>query len=255
MVDRGVLRSVVEASEIDPERDVVLEIGPGTGALSQYLMHTGVGLILLELDRGLHAYLNETYGHRVEVVHGDVLEKKRALHARVLELMEEAHAKGQRLKIVSNLPYNILTPFTWNLLSQPGRWDSGIFLVQREFADRLVAQPGVDAYSPLSVLAGLFLEVENVRKVPRGCFWPAPEVDSSIVKLTPKKEADPWSNDFAEIVKLGFSQRRKNLAKLLKARVAPPMLQGWLESQGMAPDARAESLAPEVWRLLYRETI
>lgn len=251
MMDKGVLRSMVEHSHLD-EGDVVVEVGPGSGALTQYLLAQPVEVTCVELDRGLSEYLKVAYGPKgLQVIHGDILLKKRGLNADLLKLLEQWQSKGQRIRWISNLPYNILTPFLWNLLECPQYWASGLFLVQKEFIDRLKAMPGAVNYSPLSVVSHLYLKVGFVRNVAKGCFWPAPEVESAILSVEPLDELSALELEFIEFLKLVFSQRRKVMAKLLKSRVKD--IKDKLESLGIQPDVRAESLCPEELLKVYQD--
>ena len=254
MLDRGVLRFMVEKAELD-EGDLVIEIGPGSGALTQYLLAQNIRVSCVELDRGLANYLKNTYAAQgLQVIHGDILDKKWGLHPEVLEI---ARAKvssqcGPAAKWISNLPYNILTPFLWNLLQQPGLWSLGLFLVQKEFVDRLKAGPGDVNYGPLSIVSSLFLEVEALRNVGKGCFWPSPDVESAIMRARPKAKLGEVSQGFIDFLKCIFAQRRKVMMKLLKARYANQDAASALESCKLNFDVRAESLDPQQLWEFYR---
>lgn len=242
MMDKGVLRSMVMAPDLH-EGDGVVEIGPGSGALTQYLLAQPVDVICVELDKGLSRYLKDEYGEKgLLVIHGDVLEKKRGLNPSLIQEVEKWRGEGRSVKWIANLPYNILTPFLWNLLAKPQLWDEGIFLVQKEFIDRLKAMPGDQNYSPLSVISHLYLQVSFVRHVSKGCFWPAPEVESAILRVLPQDSLSILDPGFIEFLKLSFSQRRKVLPKLLKKNF--PMIKESLKSLGIEENIRAESLEP-----------
>jgi 16S rRNA (adenine1518-N6/adenine1519-N6)-dimethyltransferase len=231
----------------------VIEIGPGTGALTQFLMAQEVQLLCVELDRGLGDYLKQSYGPEgVEVIQGDILAKKRGLHPEVLSWAEAQASSGHKPKWISNLPYNILTPFLWNLLKVPDLWSLGVFLVQKEFIDRLKALPGHDNYGPLSVMSHLTLKVEQVRTVSKGCFWPAPDVESAILAISPQSEAVTCDEAFIEFLKTVFAQRRKVMSKLLKGRFPKDKLEVELQAMDLPVDVRAEKLMPHQLFKLFK---
>ena len=254
MLDRGVLRFMVEKAELEPG-DLVIEIGPGSGALTQYLLAQNVRVTCVELDRGLANYLKNTYASQgLKVIHGDILDKKWGLHPEVLEVAQ-ANILAQpetSAKWISNLPYNILTPFLWNLLQQPKLWSLGLFLVQKEFVDRLKAGPGEVNYGPLSIVSSLFLEVEALRNVGKGCFWPSPDVESAIMRARPKVALGEVSQGFIDFLKCIFAQRRKVMMKLLKARYPSQDVASALESCQLNFDVRAESCEPQQLWEFYR---
>jgi 16S rRNA (adenine1518-N6/adenine1519-N6)-dimethyltransferase len=244
MMDKGVLRFMVEKSDLS-EGDAVIEVGPGTGALTQFLLAQPIALTCVEIDKGLSQYLKTTYEPSgLSVIHGDILHKKREIHQGLLAKVDELKLEGREVKWISNLPYNILTPFLWNLLAKPEAWDSGLFLVQKEFIDRLKAMPGAENYSPLSVVSHLYLDVAFLRNVGKGCFWPSPEVESAILEVIPRENLTELSPLFIEFLKTSFSQRRKVLSKLLKSKYHG--VKDHLISLGLNDDVRAESLGPEM---------
>lgn len=252
MTDRGVLRSICQEAELN-SGDAVVEIGPGTGALSQYLLAQGVELLCVELDRGLAEYLELTYEAKgLSIIHGDILDKKTSIHQDVMNWAERRVKGGEKPKWISNLPYNILTPFLWNMLKVPHLWSLGVFLVQKEFIDRLKATPGDLNYGPLSVMSHLKLNVELVRKVSKGCFWPAPEVESAVLSVRPLSGTVD-DDRFVDFLKIGFSQRRKVMSKVLKNWVHKDRLQDELQSMGLPVDVRAEKLCPEELLQLFKK--
>lgn len=255
MMDGSVIRSIVDHAELDPDGDVLVEVGPGTGALTSKLVEHEVPMVCVELDKGLAAYLGETYGSRgVQVIQGDVLEKKRSFNSALMEILNEWKQEGRKIKWISNLPYNILTPLLWNLLEIRHLWHSGIFLVQSEFAQRVRSGPGEDSYGPLSVLSKLFLKTKTIRQVPRGCFWPVPEVDSAVIRIDPLADPPVLAQEFQEFLKKGFSQRRKKLSKMVSGdKIKAERVEFFLEEMGYSPLARAESLVAEDLLLLYEK--
>jgi 16S rRNA (adenine1518-N6/adenine1519-N6)-dimethyltransferase len=256
MMDASVIEAIVRGAEIDPTQDVLVEVGPGTGALTSQLADSGVPLLCVELDRGLASYLDETFGPKgVRVIQGDVLEKKRSLNPLLLEQLHHWKSEGKRIKWISNLPYNILTPLLWNLLQVRDLWQKGIFLVQMEFAQRLRSVPGDDSYGPLGALSELYLTTKTLRKVSRRSFWPVPDVDSAVISVDPLEDVPSLEIGFQEFLKKGFSQRRKKLSKLISRPELPVAeIEGALEDMNYPGDARAESLVAQDLLLIYEKT-
>jgi len=244
MQDKNILEYMLRASNLDANQDAVVEIGPGTGALTQILMPHALCMRVFELDHGLGEYLKDTYSSEVfEVIVADILESKKVLHVSLLEFFERELGLGRTCKLVSNLPYNILTPLLWNLLLHRDKWKLGVFLVQREFAERLRAKPSDTNYAPLTVFAQLSSKVEVLKSVSKQCFWPQPEVESSIIRISPYQEVN-LPQEFLDFIKKGFSQRRKTLSKVMKSDYAMNKLEHCLEELGFSSKSRVESLDP-----------
>ncbi|WP_136658713.1 16S rRNA (adenine(1518)-N(6)/adenine(1519)-N(6))-dimethyltransferase RsmA [Nitratireductor sp. XY-223] len=217
------------------EDAVVLEVGPGPGGLTRALLACGARkVIAVERDErclpALHE-IGEHYPDRLDIVEGDALE----VDFSVL-------AAGERIRIVSNLPYNIGTPLlvSWLLTEPwPPYFDSLTLMFQKEVAQRIVAAPGSGAYGRLSVLAGWRTEAGLAFDVPRQAFTPPPKVTSSVVHLTPRAAPLACSAaNLARVTQAAFGQRRKMLRQSLKAVGGEPLLVG----AGIDPQRRAETL-------------
>lgn len=198
-------------SSLDPRpEDVLLEIGPGRGALTQLLVGRVSRLILVELDDEMVAGLRERWGGRddVEIVHADILAFDPGDHV----------ADPERLRVVGNIPYNITSPIVFRLLERPRPADA-LLTVQREVADRLVARAGTSAYGALAVGVRSVARVERVLNIPRGAFRPVPEVDSSVVRIVPI-DPPPLSEEeekrLRDLVRAAFQWRRKQVQKILR---------------------------------------
>ncbi len=218
---------------LEPGANVV-EIGPGLGALTSFLLEKDIHLIALEKDRGLSVFLREHFAAEItrgsfDLREGDALE--------LLPRLEIAPAV-----ICGNLPYYISTPLLMECLRLPGM--PGLparlfFLVQKEVGQRLASLPGNKTYGSLSVLVQSGYDVALVRTLPGSVFYPPPEVESVVVQLTPRAQplvAPAERERFAAIVQRGFSQRRKKLSNLL------PTDDG----------RRAEHLSPADWVDLWK---
>jgi len=212
--------------------EVVVEIGPGLGALTEWLLAKDLRVIALEKDRGLCVFLRERFAAEIaqgkfELRDGDALE--------LLPQLGLAPAV-----VCGNLPYYISTPLLMESLRLPGLPARLFFLVQKEVGQRLASGPGTKAYGSLSVLVQTGYEVEMARTLPGSVFYPPPEVASIAVQLTPRERPLVTPADrahFATVVQRGFSQRRKMLSNLLEIR----------------DDRRAEQLTPPEWVELWRK--
>jgi 16S rRNA (adenine1518-N6/adenine1519-N6)-dimethyltransferase len=237
LCDPAVARRIVETAEVNPA-SVVLEIGPGLGALTDVLAARGRRLYLVEIDPGLAARLRERHGDdpRVRVVEGD------ALALPLAEIVTEPAAT-----VVANLPYNVAIPILFRLLALRARFPRAVVMLQREVAARLTARPGTSAYGIVSVLVQTWAVARIAFGVSRRSFLPAPQVDSAVVDIhwsdAPRVEvADP--DRFRAVVRAAFGQRRKMLrnalAPLAAERGVP--IDAALARADVPPSARAETL-------------
>lgn len=209
LINRKIVDGIVKAAELT-DKDVVLEIGPGIGTLTQALAENAQYVKAIELDRRLLEVLATTLAqyNNVEIIHGDVLKLN------IPEIME-----GKRFKVVANLPYYITTPIIMSLLESRLPIESLVVMIQKEVAERIIAQPGSKAYGALSVAVQYYTEPEIVLEVPSKSFLPAPEVTSSVIRCKvittpPVKVVD--EKLFFRTVKAAFAQRRKTLANTFK---------------------------------------
>jgi len=230
LVSPGIVRRIVEAIAPRPG-DLVVEIGPGLGALTAPLLERVDRLHVVEIDRDLIARLKEDWPpERLAIHEGDALEFDFA-------------ALGERLRIVGNLPYNISTPPLFHLAGYATRVRDMHFMLQKEVVDRMAADPGSGDYGRLSVMLQYRFDIERLFVVPPGAFNPPPKVDSAIVRLIPKKlgAGDTANSEetFARVVTAAFSQRRKMLRNTLREL----MDEDGLAALGVKPTARAEELS------------
>ena len=224
---------------------VVIEIGPGPGGLTRALLSSGAKkVIAIERDtRCLPALaeIGEHYPGRLEVIEGD------ALKVDLAEL-----AGGETVRIVANLPYNVGTQLLINWLTRDVDnpfWASMTLMFQKEVGQRIVAKPGSNHYGRLGVLAGWIADAEILFDIPPQAFNPPPKVTSSVVHLTPRESRLPCSlADLERITQAAFGQRRKMLRQSLK----PVGGEALLETAGIDPTRRAETLSLEEFCLLAR---
>ena len=202
---------IVDACALSSDR-VVVEIGPGAGALTGHLAAVARKVVAVERDRGLAALLRDDLGDwaKVQVVEADFLETD--LNALALE------SDAGRLFVVGNLPYSITTPLFTRLIEQRAVIEQAVILVQREYAARLAAAAGSDDYGSLTVYARFFTVLEPLFTVPPSAFWPRPEVESTLVRVRfrPRPPVEvPDEARFFELVRASFGQRRKTIANAL----------------------------------------
>ncbi len=228
LVSQGVIRNILDAIAPKPG-DLVVEIGPGLGALTEPLLERLQYLHVIEIDRDLIARLRAAHAPERLVIHeGDALAFDFA-------------GLGRDLRVVGNLPYNISTPLLFHLAAYAERVRDMHFMLQKEVVDRMVAAPGTGDYGRLSVMLQYRFDMERLFAVPPGAFDPPPQVDSAIVRLVPRPAAELQARDeavFARVVQAAFSQRRKMLRNTLRPYFDEERLAGL----GVPPTARAEEL-------------
>lgn len=228
LVDRNVVAKIVDA--IDPAPgDVVVEIGPGKGALTEPLLEVLPSLHAVEIDRDLAAGLRGRFPPERLIVH----------EADALRF--DFSTLPAPLRAVGNLPYNISSPLLFRLAQSAERLRDAHFMLQLEVVERMAAAPGGKTYGRLSVMLQYVFAVERLFRVAPGSFWPLPKVDSAIVRLTPLRAGRLRARDeplFAALVARAFSQRRKTLRNALRDVVADPVF----DAAGIDPGLRAEAL-------------
>ncbi len=258
--ERGVIERILRALNPRPD-DVVVEIGPGRGALTRGLVGRVGELHVVEFDRDLVDWLRQTYSPEQLTVHS----------ADALRFDFRALRHDQRrLRVIGNLPYNISTPLLFHLLDQIdavpeaangaslhrgprlGPISEMLFMLQKEVVDRMAAAPGGKEYGRLSVMVQWRARVEKLFDVPPGAFTPPPKVDSSVVRLIPHaappiEVADPAR--FEAVVRAAFAHRRKTLRNNLKSLVDEA---GFVRA-GIDPVRRAETLTLEEFAHLSNE--
>ncbi len=222
LIDRRVAEREVEYLDI-AENDRVLEVGPGFGILTSALLERTSKLTAIEIEEGAVRYLRDTFP-QMEVVQGDFLETD----------------PPQFDLFISNVPYSISSPLLFHLLDM--KFKRAVIMVQREFAERMAAPAGDDEYSRLSVNVFYRAECKLLENVPRSRFWPEPEVDSTVVLLTPRPAPFPLRDEkhFLRLVDVLFQQRRKKIGTVLKQKRMLP------DDRSGIPflDERVERLTP-----------
>lgn len=254
--DANHLDRIVAAAELSPG-ELVLEVGPGTGALTLRLLAAGARVVAVEVDRDLEPPLRqvlEPFGQSATLLIADVLAGKHALNPAVLDALRRAGCTTG-FKLVANLPYNVASPLLANMVlqhaasTQPNMtMTMALVMVQREVAARLLAGPGGKDYGPLGIVIQAGCEVELISRLSPGCFWPVPGVESAVLRLRPR--AAPLCGDWADLPAYSafvgrlFRQRRKQLGRLLGREQ--------VLSAGIDPSQRPETLGIDKQVALWR---
>ena len=241
--DHTVTQTLLAAAELEPHHSA-LEIGPGKGALTFALSDRVQALTAVELDKTLAIELAERFTKkpRVRIVQADFLTAD-------LAALFPLASWEQPIKVLGNLPYSITSPIFEKLFTWPG-WQTGVFLVQLEVAERMGSGPGSRAFGILSLAVQLFADVEIIREVPPDAFVPPPNVTSAVIRLRRKSRAllpDSEILDFFDLAYASFAHRRKTLANSLAMHTDCPKkeVEAWLHEQAVPTLARAESLGLE----------
>jgi len=239
--DQNQLDRIVSAAEI-AQGQAVLEVGPGTGTLTQRLLKAGARVLAVEVDERLMPILCDRlvgYGDQVEVVHGDILAGKHALNAEVMERVGKMIGGDEHgspspskrsdetppplspmagcFKLIANLPYHVASPLLVNLVVDHPEMEMAVVMVQREVAERLCAKAGAGrAYGPVGIIVQSMCEVQRLFTLGPGCFWPQPKVESAVVRI--RRRERPLTDDpagFARAVHRLFHTRRKQLGSVI----------------------------------------
>jgi 16S rRNA (adenine1518-N6/adenine1519-N6)-dimethyltransferase len=252
LIDLNLMRKLVVAAQLRAA-DVVLEVGPGTGSLTEMLLAGGARVIAVEIDAGLHELLRRRLAgaSRLTLIGGDVLAGKHHVNPQVLAaLAAEPPEPGGSRKLVANLPYQVATPLIVELLCGQGGLERLCVTIQREVGQRFAAAPRSEAYGAASVVVQTLADIELISVLPPTAFWPRPKVESIMLKITPRAGPlilpQPQRTAFAAFVQRGFEQRRKTIRRASDKRHAAA--RAAIEQAGLPPDARPEELSPANWR-------
>ena len=235
--DQNLARWIVNQAELTAD-DYVVEIGPGLGALTKLALEKGARVLANEKDTRLANFLRERLGHaRLEVMNTDAL-----------KFDAPALFSHRRVKLLGNLPYNISSALLLKFLEYPSPISLSLFMLQKEVARRLSALPSTPDYGSLTLHVQLHHRVQYLRAIGASVFFPKPDVDSALVRILPRDRLELPARDdelLQRLIRLGFSQRRKQLKKLLRAQVSD-----WdaaARNLDFDPKARAEELSLVQW--------
>ena len=243
LIDPHVLDKIIGAAGVTKE-DMVLEIGPGIGTMTQYLAEAAREVVAVEIDNNLIPILKETLAEydNVTVINEDILKVD-------IKTLAEEHNSGRPIKVVANLPYYITTPIIMGLFESNVPIDNITVMVQKEVADRMQVGPGSKDYGALSLAVQYYAEPYIVANVPPNCFIPRPNVGSAVIRLTRHKEmpvqvADPKL--MFRLIRASFNQRRKTLQNGLNnapdVSFTKEQIMAAIESLGVPATIRGEAL-------------
>lgn len=246
LIDGHVLDKIIAGAGVTKD-DMVLEIGPGIGTMTQYLAEAAGKVVAVEIDRNLLPILQETLADydNVKVIHADVLSLD-------LERLVQEENGGRPIKVVANLPYYITTPIIMALFEQHVPLANVTVMVQKEVAARMKSGPGSKDYGALSLAVQYYAEPYIVANVPCNCFMPRPNVDSAVIRLTRYEEPPVQVNDekmLFKIIRASFNQRRKTLQNGLnnssELNFTKDQIAAAIAEAGFSPSVRGEALTLE----------
>lgn len=246
LIDGNIVRKSLELAGVQ-SGDCVVEIGPGLGTLSSALLEAGAHVWAIEYDPRLHANLAETlapqWPDQFHLTHGDAVDAPRA-----------NFAAQSDFKIVANLPYAISTPWMEKVLAGPLP-SQMVLMLQKEAADRFTAAPGQKNYGAISIFIEAAFQRRPGHRVARQCFYPVPDVDSTLLHLERLPEPFQFAAEQRELIRALFTQRRKQIGSLVGKHPRTVELRPWLDqldAMGIPATARAEAIPLAGWRALPR---
>lgn len=246
LIDTRILERIIQEAEIN-EDDMVLEIGPGIGTMTQYLCENAREVIAVEIDKALIPILSDTLSeyNNVTIINEDILKVD------INELVQERNG-GKPIKVVANLPYYITTPIIMGLFEKKVNVESITVMVQKEVAQRMQAGPGTKDYGALSLAVQYYAEPEIVSNVPPNCFMPRPNVSSAVIrlKLHDKPVISVKSEEMLfKIIRASFAQRRKTLMNSInnsgELNFTKEQVASALNQMGLPETIRGEALTLE----------
>jgi len=254
LTDENIINKIGRAGNLAAD-DLVLEVGPGLGALTENLLKSVAQVVAVEYDRGLCSILNE----RLADFKNLLLLNQDILALDIPQTLKNYSSAAYHFKVLANLPYYITTPVIFKLIESGLPWELMVFLVQNEVAERLVASPAAKEYGALTVMIGFLGTVEKIGFVPKTVFYPAPKVDSAIVRITFNKQRErlelyPY---LRQVVQAAFGQRRKTILNALTS-LEPffshkSILTDRLWGLGIDPQRRGETLSLEEFLGIAKE--
>ncbi len=242
--DKNILAKLVDAADLQPG-ELVLEIGPGTGTLTEALLDAGAKILACEIDSDLASIIEDRLSGRVQLICGDCLDSHRRLSCEIVSALGD-----QPFKLVANLPFQIASPLLCTMLIHHPTCIGQIVTIQKEVADRLLAEPSTKEYGPLTIIVGALADVKRICTVKPSCFWPQPKVAITMVSIFPSPfgrrvrgegssalDTTEQRQDFARFVTQLFTKRRKQLGSILGRDCEWPT--------GVTADLRPEALRVE----------
>lgn len=252
LIDGNVVKNILKSASVQP-RELVLEIGPGPGALTEELLIQGAHVIAVEKDDQLAAALKRFHSHaefsdRLHIFCDDIM--KFPIEETVCSLLKP----NQRAKVIANLPYHLTSIIIEKLIQMNDLFSSLTLMVQEEVARRFVAKPKTKEYSSFTLFLNFYGDVEYSFKVKRSCFYPVPKVDSAIINIVPKSFEDPSLDieRFFELTRTAFKHRRKMLRASLKELYSADAVSEALQEIGCPVTTRPEELSKEQFIVFFK---
>lgn len=257
LIDDNILDEISASACINDD-ELIIEIGPGLGNLTSYLLKKSRYVLLVEIDNNMIEILNDRFKENANysLINEDIL--KVDLDEKISKIEEELGFSFKRVKVVANLPYYITTPILFKLLQDSKRVDEIVVMVQKEVADRMVASPKSKDYGILSVMIKYLADAEIIIKVPKEAFIPSPNVTSAVIKLVKNKkyECDDEEKLF-ELIHHAFAQRRKKMINSLESskflNLDKEKIKDAFNKAKLNENVRAEELSIEEFILLSKE--
>ena len=242
--DKNILAKLIDAADLQPG-ELVLEIGPGTGTLTEALLDAGARILACEIDADIASIIEDRLSGRVQLICGDCLDSHRRLSCEIVSALGD-----QPFKLVANLPFQIASPLLCTILIHHRSCIGQYVTIQKEVADRLLAEPSTKEYGPLTIIVGALADVKRICTVKPSCFWPQPKVAITMVSIFPSPpgrrvrgegssalDTTEQRQDFARFVTQLFTKRRKQLGSILGRDCEWPA--------GVTADLRPEALPVE----------
>lgn len=248
--DHNILEKILQAADLSPDEGA-MEIGSGIGTLTRALAERAKQVLTFEVDAKLIPVIQHNLRgfQNVRLIHGDFLRQN------LPELIRDTFGDSP-FKVVANIPYSITSPILDRLFGVASGWTRAVLMIQREVAERLIAQPGTPEYSAISIFAQYHSRVEIVQRVSHTVFYPPPEVDSAIVRFTPLPKPLPPNEEkrLFRVVRAAFGQRRKTLLNALSGGLglSRERVESVLHEAGIDPQRRGETLSLEEFITLSR---
>lgn len=249
LIDGNIVRKIVAAANVTPG-DVVLEVGPGPGSLTQALLEAGATVLAVEMDQVLAKALErlQTPENQLHIFCQDILEF--SFQKSLKPFLKE----GQKAKVIANLPYHLTSPILALLIPHHPFFSSLTVMVQEEVGRRYTALPDTTEYSSFTIFLEFYSDPVYAFTVSRQCFYPVPKVDSAVVTLNLKAPPldETAAESFFQLTRTSFKQRRKMMRASLKHLYAPDVITAALESIGKSPLARPETLSLDDFLRLHQ---
>jgi 16S rRNA (adenine1518-N6/adenine1519-N6)-dimethyltransferase len=241
LINKDVITYVIKEMNLN-ENDLVIEIGPGKGALTEEIKKFCPYLIAYEIDKDLNIYLNKYIDNKTKVIYKDFLN---------VNIKEDIkNIKYDNLYIIGNLPYYITTPILEHIIKENIEFKEAYFMVQKEVANRFMAQPNSKEYGFFTLYLKYYYEIRKVIDVSKKNFFPVPKVNSTIIKLMPRDKKKIDENKYFDFLKKAFKQKRKTLKNNIDSETFNKILPV-LNEFGFKDNVRAEEIPEELYLKIY----